>query len=121
MYLLIFPNVCYAFITMDQQPTNLQDDKVIAALGYIGILCLLPLLLKKNSPFAQHHGKQGLVITIAWVLLWIGNIIPVLGQIVWFVGSIALLILVVMGMMKAMAGETWVMPYLGKYASQIKL
>ena len=29
--------------------------------------------------------------------------------------------LVVMGMMKAMAGETWVMPYLGKYASQIKL
>ena len=100
---------------------DIEDNKLVAAIGYLGVLCLVPLLLKKDSPYAQHHGKQGLVITIAWILLWIGNIIPVLGQIVWFVGSIALLILVVMGMMKAMAGEMWVMPYLGKYASQIKL
>ncbi|HBL39320.1 TPA: hypothetical protein DDZ10_01470 [Candidatus Uhrbacteria bacterium] len=100
---------------------DIEENKLVAAIGYLGVLCLVPLLLKKDSPYAKHHGKQGLVITIAWVLLWIGNIIPVLGQIVWFVGSIALLILVVMGMMKAMAGETWVMPYLGKYASQIKL
>ena len=100
---------------------DIEENKLVAAIGYLGILCLVPLLLKKDSPYAQHHGKQGLVLTIAWVLLWIGHVIPVLGQIVWFVGSIALLILVVMGMMKAMAGEMWVMPYLGKYASQIKL
>ena len=100
---------------------DIEENKLVAAIGYLGILCLVPLLLKKDSPYAQHHGKQGLVLTIAWVLLWIGNVIPVLGQIVWFVGSIALLVLVVMGMMKAMAGEMWVMPYLGKYASQIKL
>ncbi len=100
---------------------DIEENKLVAAIGYLGILCLVPLTLKKDSPYAKHHGKQGLVLTIAWVLLWIGNIIPVLGQIVWFVGSIVLLILVVMGMMKAMAGELWVMPYLGKYASQIKL
>lgn len=100
---------------------DIEENKLVAAIGYLGVLCLVPLILKKDSPYAQHHGKQGLVITIAWVLLWIGNIIPVLGQIVWFVGSVALLILVVMGMMKAMAGEMWEMPYLGKYASQIKL
>lgn len=100
---------------------DIEENKLVAAIGYLGILCLVPLLLKKDSGYAQHHGKQGLVITVAWVLLWIGNIIPVLGQIVWFIGSIALLILVVMGIMNAMQGNMWEMPYLGKYASQIKL
>lgn len=100
---------------------DIEENKLLAAVGYLGILCLIPLLLKKDSPYAQFHGKQGFVITVAWVLLWIGNIIPVLGQIAWFVGSIGLLVLVVMGMMRAMAGEMWELPYLGKFASQIKL
>ena len=100
---------------------DIDDNKLVSAIGYLGILCLIPLLLKKNSKYAQYNGKQGLVITIAWVILWIGNIIPLLGQIIWFVGSIALLVLVVMGVMNALQGNVWEMPYLGKYASQIKL
>lgn len=100
---------------------DIEENKLVAAIGYLGVLCLIPLVLKKDSPYAQHHGKQGLVLTIAWIILWIGNIIPVLGQIIWFVGTIAILILVVMGIMNAMQGNMWEMPYLGKYASQIKL
>jgi len=121
LYLFIFLFICYASNHMDQQPTNLQDDKVIAALGYIGILCLLPLLLKKNSPFAQHHGKQGLVLLIAWCLLWVGNIIPIIGQIVWAVGSVLLLILMILGIVNAWVGKMWEMPVLGEYAKQIKI
>lgn len=102
-------------------PQDIEENKLVAAIGYLGILCLLPLLLRKDSPFAQHHGKQGMVILVAWIILWIGNIIPLLGQIIWFVGTIALLLLVVMGISQAMQGKMWVMPYLGKYASQIKL
>jgi fumarate reductase subunit D len=101
--------------------TNLDEDRLIAAIGYLGILCLVPLLLKKNSAFAQHHGKQGLVVLLAWVVLWIGNIIPILGQIVWFVGSIALLILVILGMVNALQGKMWEMPFLGSFAKQLKL
>jgi uncharacterized membrane protein len=101
--------------------TNLDEDRLIAAIGYLGILCLVPLLLKKNSAFAQHHGKQGLVLLLAWVVLWIGNIIPVLGQIVWFVGSLALLVLVILGMVNALQGKMWDMPFLGSFAKQLKL
>lgn len=106
---------------MENIPSISQDDKIITALGYIGILCLLPLLLKKNSPFAQHHGKQGLVLLIAWCLLWVGNIIPVLGQMVWIVGSVCLLILMALGMVNAWGGKMWDMPVLGEYAKQIKI
>jgi len=100
---------------------DLQDDRLISAIGYLGILCLLPLLLKKDSAFAQHHGKQGLVILIAWLALWVGNIIPILGQIVWTLGTIALLVLIILGMVNALQGKMWDLPILGKYAKQIKL
>ena len=94
---------------------------MIAAIGYLGILCLIPLLAKKDSAFAQHHGKQGLVLLIVWMILWVVNVIPVLGQIVWALGSIGILILVLLGIINALNGNTWEMPVLGEYAKQIKL
>ena len=94
---------------------------MIAAVGYLGILCLIPLLLKKNSPFAQHHGKQGLVIVIAWLILFVANVIPFLGQLAWMVGSVLLLVLVVLGIVNSLNGKFWEMPFLGEYAKQIKL
>lgn len=101
--------------------TDTQNDKLFAAIGYLGILCLIPLLLKKDSAFCQHHGKQGLVLLIAWLILWVGNVIPVLGQIVWAVGSVALLILLILGIINALNGKMWEMPVLGEYAKQIKI
>ena len=100
---------------------HLDDDRFIAAIGYLGVLCVLPLILKKDSKFAVHHGKQGLVLLIAWMILWIGNIIPLLGQIIWMIGTLALLILLILGMVNALNGKMWEMPFLGKYAKMIKL
>lgn len=98
-----------------------EENKIIAALGYLGFLCLLPLLLKKDSPFAQHHGKQGLVLLIAWLILWLVNVIPFVGQVLWALGSIGILILVLLGIVNALNGNMWEMPVLGKYAKDIKL
>jgi uncharacterized membrane protein len=104
-----------------QNPQDIEENKLVAAIGYLGILCLLPLLWKKGSPYAQFHGKQGFVILVAWLILWVGNIVPFIGQIVWALGSVALVILVIMGIIHALNGEYWEMPVLGKYAKQVKL
>ena len=112
------------------QPTSssdpdIQDNRMIAAIGYVFILCLIPLTLKKESKFAQFHGKQGLVLTIASVLLWFLNfilgMIPVLGWLILFVSWISLIVLAIMGIMNALSGKYWEMPFLGKYAREIKL
>jgi len=100
---------------------NFEENKIFAALGYLGILCLIPLLAKREDAFCQFHGKQGLVLLVTWMILWVGNIVPVLGQLVFFFGSIGLLVLVILGMVHALNGEEWDLPVLGKYAKQIKL
>lgn len=97
-----------------------KDTRVLAAIGYIWILCLLPLLGKRKSEFAQHHGKQGLVLTIASFIIGLVAWIPILGFFAWLCG-IGLIMLAVTGIQKSLKGEYWEMPILGKYAQQIKL
>ncbi|TAK04011.1 hypothetical protein EPO34_02530 [Patescibacteria group bacterium] len=98
-----------------------QENRAIAAIGYLGILCLVPLLLAKDSPFARFHGKQGLVLLIALILLWAGIAVPPIGPVVWLFGSLALFCLMILGMVNAYNGKQWEMPVLGKFAKTIKL
>ncbi len=47
------------------------EEKVFAAIGYISFLCLLPLLARRDSAFAQHHAWQSVVIFIGFMFLLI--------------------------------------------------
>ena len=105
---------------MHFDPKDVADNKLIAAIGYIGILCLIPLLAKKDSKFAQEHGKQGLVLLIAHVVLWVVWVIPVLGWFIGFFGGIILLIINIIAIIKALMGEFWEIPVLGPLRHQFK-
>jgi len=105
----------------DFDPRDIEENKVVAAIGYIFILCLVPLLGKKDSAFAQFHGKQALVLTIAWFMIFVVGIIPILGWLVFFFGSIILTVLSVMGIINALAGKYWEIPVVSEYAKKIKL
>lgn len=61
---------------------DIQEGKIFAVIGYIGILCIVPLLLKKENKFAFYHGKQGLVLFIIEVAAFIFSVIPFLGPLI---------------------------------------
>ncbi len=42
-----------------------------ATLSYVGLLFIIPLVLKKDSRFAVYHARQGLVIFILTILLFL--------------------------------------------------
>jgi uncharacterized membrane protein len=68
--------------------TDIQENTAIALLSYISILCFVPLLLKKKSPYAQFHARQGLALFIievcAGVLSWTILLSPI-AAIIYFV------------------------------------
>lgn len=97
------------------------DERMMAALGYFWILCLLPLLGRRDSEFAQFHGKQGLVLTIASFIVWLVMWIPLIGWLVGFLGTLGIIALAVSGIMNAWQGKYWEMPVLGEYAKKIQL
>lgn len=96
-----------------------DDARVISAIGYLGILFLIPLLAKPNSKFAQYHARQGIALFIFGIAVGIVSAIPVLGWVVGAVGWVLSLILLIMGFSNALAGKTQPLPVIGKYAEKV--
>jgi uncharacterized membrane protein len=94
---------------------------VIAAIGYIGILFLIPLLAKRDSAFAQYHAKQGLVLFVFEVIVGIVVAIPVIGWILGPIGYLIGLILFIMGLVNALGGKSVPLPIIGQYGETIKI
>lgn len=85
---------------------DIAENKYVAMLSYVGILFLVPLLLKKESAFAQFHAKQGLVIAIVWIIGSFIFWIPLFG---WVLATI-LFIVNIMALVKTYNGEAWEIP-----------
>lgn len=101
--------------TAEYDPKDIEDNKVMALLAYIGILFLVPLLAAKESKFAKFHTNQGIVLFIAEIIVSIVTLIPILGWIVGFVGGIALLIFAILGIVNAVQGKAKELPLIGKF------
>lgn len=98
--------------------TSVSDDKVYAALSYLWILSLFPLLMKRDRPFVQYHAKQGFLLFLGEVVVSVVGMVPVLGWFVGFVGWIAAVVLSILGLVAALSGREWEMPVLGAYAKK---
>ena len=57
------------------QREEILDGKMYAVLSYLSILCIIPLIIKKNNAFVLAHGKQGLVLFVAEVAVLILSIV----------------------------------------------
>ncbi len=96
---------------------DVQENKTIAALSYIWVLCLVPLLGKRDSEFAQFHAKQGLVLFIIEVIAGLFVWFPVFGPLLMLV----LLVISVIGIVKTLNGEWWEAPFIYEWSKKIKL
>ena len=71
--------------TSEFEAEDIEKNKVMAILAYIGILVLIPIFAAKDSKFAKFHANQGLLLFIIETALGIVNAIlgkiPVLGVI----------------------------------------
>ena len=98
-----------------------EDNKLMGILSYIGVLCLIPLLTKKDNTFVFFHAKQGMVLFIAEVITALIAAIPLLGWVVAPIISIIWLILAIIGIVNVLDGKQKELPILGKYADKIKI
>ncbi len=96
---------------------DVEENKQVAALSYVWVLVLVPLLTKRDSEFAQFHAKQGLILFIIEILAGFVFWIPIIGQLI----ALVLLVAAVMGVYKSLNGEWWKMPYIYEWSKKVKL
>ena len=105
--------------TSEYDPADIEANKVLSLLSYLGILWLIPLLAAPNSRFAKFHTNQGLILWIANLIVGVAGgvlaIIPILGWLVALALGIIMLVLMIIGIVNAVQGRAKQLPIIGKY------
>ena len=97
-----------------------SQNTVMAILSYIGPLVIVSYMLAKDEPFVKFHVKQGLLLFIGWVVLWILS-----GMFFWnffFIVqllNLALLIYAIIGIVNAASGKESELPFIGSLARHL--
>lgn len=99
-------------------PNDIQQNKVMAILAYLGFLFIVPLLAAPNSPFARFHANQGLVLFLLDLAIGVVSValifIPFVGGIISSLLGIAVVVLMVLGIVNAATGSAKELPVIGK-------
>ena len=112
-------------------PPEIDEGKTLAAIGYLGILFLVPLLAKKENKFCQFHGKQGAVLfgmeiigaIVLIILSVVLGFVPCAGWavslVLWLAFWVCALGLSIWGLVMALKGEYWKMPVIAPLAEKL--
>ncbi len=94
-------------------PQDIQQNKTMAGLAFLGILFFLPLVSCPNSAFGRWAANQGLLVLLASIVVSLINIIPLLGQIIYLVLSLLIAIFAIISMVGAFQGQAKPIPVIG--------
>jgi len=97
------------------------SDNAAGALAYVTIIPAIIFLVVapyNQKPFIKFHAFQCLGLAVIGFVLGFINIIPILGQIIFLVGMLALLVLWVICILKASQGSAFKLPVIGNFAAQ---
>ena len=109
---------------LEVEPEDAEKNKIFGILAYLWILCLVPIIVAKDSPFAKYHANQGLVLFLGWIAVGIfqfiiGIILAMMPGFLGFLGAIfgllylAPLVLLVLGVINAARGKCVPLPVIG--------
>ncbi|MCP4229117.1 MAG: DUF4870 domain-containing protein [bacterium] len=110
---------------------EIEEGKGLAAISYISILFLIPMISMRDNKFAMFHAKQSMVLVlsamVSWLVLFllgvltswlgIGIILILLSYVILF----AWLVLMIIGFVKAFSGEYWRIPKIADWADKVKI
>ncbi|VAW16465.1 hypothetical protein MNBD_BACTEROID05-987 [hydrothermal vent metagenome] len=102
-----------------KQTTPNLSTNVFAIFSYFSFLCIIPLVFKKDNAFVLHHAKQGLILFVGEVAVFIAHII--LGMWIYQLGMTILLLLSLVGIITVFQGKCTKLPVIYKAASSITL
>ncbi|MBI4154363.1 hypothetical protein HY501_03425 [Candidatus Woesearchaeota archaeon] len=97
------------------------EDIFLAALAYLWILFLIPILRRRKDAFVDFHAKQGFVFFVTSILLFLVSLIPAVAFTVapflWLLFFLGWLV----ALLCALGGKVWKAPLLGHIAGKLRL
>ena len=110
--------------TADYDREDINKNRAMAILAYIGPLVFIPMFAAKNSKFARFHVNQGVLLFLVWAslsvlstffnLIYLQHFLDVLIQLSLWAVSIPATVINVIGIVNAARGKAKELPIIGK-------
>jgi uncharacterized membrane protein len=103
------------------QKSEVSQKTVMGILAYLGILVVIPYMTSKEDPFVKFHIRQGLVLLVIEVVIWL------LGMVFWPLWillnlvNLAVLVLAIMGIVNVVKNQEKKLPLVGDYAKYFNI
>jgi uncharacterized membrane protein len=97
------------------------SDNAAGALAYVTIIPAIVFLVVapyNTNSYIKFHAWQSIFLGIAAFAIGIINVIPILGQIVFLLGMLALFVAWIIVILKASKGERYKLPVIGNLAEK---
>ncbi len=93
-----------------EQQQDIQKNKEMAVLAYLGTFILVPAITERKSPFVKFHLNQALVLLIAQMVLGAASglfsvVLGPLGGLLFYLGNTAVFVFWLMGLINAATGK----------------
>jgi uncharacterized membrane protein len=105
---------------MAKSSTGLEEN-IAGLLCYIltWLSGLVFFLIEKDSKFVKFHAMQSIITFVALiVIMWIANVIPLIGGVIAGLVGLLMLVLWIILMIKAYQGEKFKLPVIGDLAEK---
>ena len=101
--------------TADYSAEDINKNRHMAILAYLGLLFLVPLFAAKDSPFARYHTNQGILLFVVQTIGIAATQIPYAGWVAGAIVNVFTTALLVIGLINAFKGEAKELPVIGKF------
>ncbi len=107
---------CGATMQTQAQINDVEANKIMAVIAYIGILVVVPLITGKykNSQFLKFHVNQAIVFCIGWIVSGLLSIIPFIGAFLGGVLGLGVAVLQIISIVYVVKGKTKSFPLIEK-------
>ena len=98
-----------------------HNKTLMGVLAYLGPLVVIPFLVALEDSFVKFHVKQGAVLFILSLLVWIASGVMWFLMPLWAIINFVVLILALIGVINVLRGKEKEIPLVGQYSSKINI
>ena len=106
---------------VDAPKTTAQDiekNKIMGVLAYLGILVLIPILAAKDSKFARYHANQGVILLLVEIGMYFIAVFMsffLIGLLFFPLIFLISIVFTILGIINALQGQMKPLPGIGQY------
>lgn len=102
-------------------PSSPNNTTVMGVLSYLGILVIIPYLMSKDNSFVKFHVKQGIVLVVIELVLWVAS--GMLWGLLFLINIIqlAVFVLSIIGIVNVVQNKEKELPLVGSFAKYVTI